>query len=70
MSDSSLTAHPVVLRAPLPFSQEPWTVPPEFPAELLEELVTKRGYTRLDDDQPKRKRQKESSNGTSETHGR
>jgi hypothetical protein len=53
MSDST-TEQPIVLRAPLPFSQEPLILPPDFPAAMLEELL-RRGYERIDGEQSKRK---------------
>lgn len=45
MSDSSLIDRPIVLRSP--FNGEAWTVPPELPDALVQELLT-RGFTRVD----------------------
>jgi hypothetical protein len=69
MSDSTIE-QPIVLRAPLPFSQEPLTLPQDFPAAMLEEMV-RRGYERIDGEHAKRKgTSKEFSHGTSEAVGR
>lgn len=70
MSDN-MTDQPIVLRAPLPFSQELLTLPHEFPVAMLAELL-RRGYERIDGDQTKRRNKSkgELNYGTSEADGR
>lgn len=49
---------PVTLRAPLPNSQEPFTVPADFPTVTLEALLA-RGWIRLDEPKAKSKKETE-----------